>query len=475
MFPTIHNYTGDTLKTQGYGALSDCISCEVTEVLNGEFTLELTYPLNGLHSEYLIPGNIIEVKPNHNQERQPFRISEVKKTFSNNIKVSANHISYDLSGYPVRAASYYGTLMYLFDQLNEMTWDSGDSVFHKFNFDTDMRAYSYDPDNPDPAYKPFSMAGVQTLRSWMGGQDGSIIDVYGGEWVYDNFNVFLTKRRGKDTGIRISYGKNIAEYEKQREYATYSHICAYWKKSDDLVYSDLMSTGIECPFRCAYYDATNEFEEKPSSTQLNATATAQVSKTKVDVQTITVTPAQIGNDNIGLGDGVLICYESVFSTRVVKTVWDALTETYIKLELGTKKVNITDTIKSLTTGPNGSSGGGSGGGVDYVIEQGSSGIWSYRKWWSGIAECWSYYQPTKTGRSTTMLGLSGYVYETGSISLPFTFATAPTVTFSGNVGAQNTVIAYSRCTASDCAVEMVSASGTRTMNISIYVIGRYRS
>lgn len=360
MYPTIHNYTADTLKTQGYGALSDCISCEVTEVLNGEFTLELTYPLNGLHSEYLVPGNIIEVKPNHNQARQPFRISEVKKTFSNNIKVSANHISYDLSGYPVRAVSYYGTLMYLFDQLNEMTWDSGDSVFHKFNFDTDMRASSYDPDNPDPAYRPFSMAGVQTLRSWMGGQDGSIIDVYGGEWVYDNFNVFLTKRRGKDTGIRISYGKNIAEYEKQREYSTYSHICAYWKKSDDLVYSDLISTGIECTFRCAYYDATNEFEEKPSSTQLNATATAQVSKTKVDVQTVTVTPAQLGEDNIGLGDGVLICYDSVFSTRVVKTVWDALTETYIKLELGTKKQNISDTIKTLSTGPNGSSYSGGG-------------------------------------------------------------------------------------------------------------------
>ena len=26
--------------------------------------------------------------------------------------------------------------------------------------------------------------------------------------------------------------------------------------------------------------------------------------------------------------------------------------------------------------------------VDYVVEEGTSGIWTYRKWNSGIAECW---------------------------------------------------------------------------------------
>ena len=25
---------------------------------------------------------------------------------------------------------------------------------------------------------------------------------------------------------------------------------------------------------------------------------------------------------------------------------------------------------------------------DYIVEQGTSGIWTYRKWASGIAECW---------------------------------------------------------------------------------------
>lgn len=56
---------------------------------------------------------------------------------------------------------------------------------------------------------------------------------------------------------------------------------------------------------------------------------------------------------------------------------------------------------------------------DYVVEQGTSGIWAYRKWNSGIAECWGEYsfQPTVTGS----------VYQT--VSYPFRFATTnPIVT-----------------------------------------------
>lgn len=34
--------------------------------------------------------------------------------------------------------------------------------------------------------------------------------------------------------------------------------------------------------------------------------------------------------------------------------------------------------------------------ADYVVEQGTSGIWTYRKWNSGIAECWGYKQTSGT-------------------------------------------------------------------------------
>ena len=45
-------------------------------------------------------------------------------------------------------------------------------------------------------------------------------------------------------------------------------------------------------------------------------------------------------------------------------------------------------------------------GVDYIVEQGESGIWTYRKWASGIAECWGNYDKVAI--------TSGYI----AISLP---------------------------------------------------------
>lgn len=343
MYPTIHDFTANNLNTQGYGALSDCISCDVTEELNGGFTLELQYPLNGIHVEYLQTGNIIMVKPNHKQGKQPFRISQIRKSFANNITVYANHISYDLSGYVIRDSYSYNSLAEVIAAMNTVDWSSQSDFYNDFEFSTDMTSN-----------KGFSMPYLQTLRSWMGGQEGSILDVYGGEWEYDTFNCFLKERRGNDTGIRISYGKNLAEYEKQRDYVAYSHVVAYWSKSGAVVYSDLVPTGISCAFRCAYIDAGNVFENQPSTAQLNTYAESQIAGMDFGAQTITVTPAQIGNDVIGLGDGVLVCYENVFSTRVIKTVWDALAGRYKLLQLGSKKANIADTIKTLTNDKNGS-------------------------------------------------------------------------------------------------------------------------
>lgn len=63
--------------------------------------------------------------------------------------------------------------------------------------------------------------------------------------------------------------------------------------------------------------------------------------------------------------------------------------------------------------------------ADFVIQRGTSGIWNYRKWKSGTAECWGQYSFT-TAISTAW----GVLYESGAIALPnfpFTFAEIPHV------------------------------------------------
>ena len=51
--------------------------------------------------------------------------------------------------------------------------------------------------------------------------------------------------------------------------------------------------------------------------------------------------------------------------------------------------------------------------IDYVVEKGSTGIWDYRKWNSGDAECWGNMSITPTTANGT---------NTITVTLPFTFA-----------------------------------------------------
>lgn len=62
--------------------------------------------------------------------------------------------------------------------------------------------------------------------------------------------------------------------------------------------------------------------------------------------------------------------------------------------------------------------------ADRVIEQGTSGIWTYRKWDSGVAECWGIY--TMTSPCTAAWGSLFYSNKLcPRINYPFTFTSRP--------------------------------------------------
>ena len=99
--------------------------------------------------------------------------------------------------------------------------------------------------------------------------------------------------------------------------------------------------------------------------------------------------------------------------------------------------------------------------ADFVIQQGTSGIWNYRKWKSGTAECWC--------RRTVSAALNnawGSLYTSGSltalnISFPFTFAEVPIVTVSLS------------CTGVGAFIMVPGSSpGTSTSSTGVYEIAR---
>ena len=104
--------------TQGLGALKDCLSCYVEEEINGEYELEMKYPMNGLHFNEISDRCIILAKPSPNEDPQPFRIYDINTKIDSKITVKARHISYDLSGYVIEPFSSTSMPLALIDLMS---------------------------------------------------------------------------------------------------------------------------------------------------------------------------------------------------------------------------------------------------------------------------------------------------------------------------------------------------------------------
>lgn len=72
--------------------------------------------------------------------------------------------------------------------------------------------------------------------------------------------------------------------------------------------------------------------------------------------------------------------------------------------------------------------------TDFVMEQGTDGIWTYRKWFSGVAECWGTSEVVEVDISTEWGSLYASEDAIMSYSYPFTFTETPIVTLTANRG-----------------------------------------
>lgn len=107
-------------------------------------------------------------------------------------------------------------------------------------------------------------------------------------------------------------------------------------------------------------------------------------------------------------------------------------------------------------------------GVDYVTEQGTSGVWTYRKWKSGLAECW--------GR-TEFEGTYGTGQLQSGFTFPFAFASEPNIALSAGVtGRIDAYIAYARANTNgvDCYVYKGGSEAVARW-VYCYAIGKVNS
>jgi phage minor structural protein len=188
-------------KNLGLGVLKDALSCKVTEGLNDEYELAMEYPLNGQFCSSIKIGRLIYCKPNPYSAAQPFRIYDISKTLHRTISVSASHISYDLGGLPVVALKK-GTLTAIIDELQ-----NGCIVDNPFKFYTDILSD-----------KTYEVTSPTNIRSILMSTSGSLVEKYGGEFLFDKFDVRFLTTRGENRGVQVRYGKNITDLKHDISY-----------------------------------------------------------------------------------------------------------------------------------------------------------------------------------------------------------------------------------------------------------------
>ena len=330
---------GTVPSDYGAGVLSDCLACTVKEERNGAYELEMEYAAQGIHAGNIVPNAILKVKPNYTDDPQLFRIYKVDKTINGRFAVYAQHISYDLSGKVITS----GTAENIQEAVELLTSYAG----------------QFSVQSTKGTAGVFRITEPSSVRSWFGGKQGSLLDVYGsGEWHYDNFIAKLWVSRGADRGVTIRYGKNLTELSQEIDMSNLvSGVVPYYKDSEgNVTTGSEVSTGLTIVDRSVAVDFSENIDPEsiiPVEEQLQAQAEAYISSNEHNLtrmlNSITLSFVQLQGmtERIDLCDTVNIYFEALgisASMKCISTTWDVLKERYTETEFGDAKTNIADTI-----------------------------------------------------------------------------------------------------------------------------------
>lgn len=345
MIPILYSPTTTSFTTGGIGKLIDAGSCIVTEERNGSYELEMTYPITGHLYDEIKQRSIIFAKPSPAQSEQPFRVYRITKPLNKVVTIYAAHISYDLSGIPVKNFTSQSVQA----ALTALTTSS--VISNPFTFWSDKtNSGVMEIETPTPC---------RTILS-------NILDVYGGEYEFDKYTVKLHSLRGFDNGVSIKYGKNLTDLEQDENCSNvYTGVLPYWTGNDTTVSGSVVNAPGTYDFtRILPVDFTSDFEEQPSTTQLDNAATNYISANNIGIPEVNLTVSFVHLNqteeykNLGiferveLGDSIKVEFAAmgVSSTaRCVKTVYNTLLERYDNVELGEVKKGLADTISSQTS------------------------------------------------------------------------------------------------------------------------------
>lgn len=348
MIPRIYSPTETDFSTNGLGILKDTTKCEIYEVANGKYELELEYPLGTRFDEYFENDYQIKAKPNDQEEYHIFFIDD------KDIDIFLDTVTI----YAQSRTNRLGRRAVTFAEVDSKTGREAMAIIEN-NMDkkSDIRLYS------DITTVSSTTFEARNVLNCIAGEQGSLLQYWGGEIKREPFSLSLLKRRGRDNVGTIRYGKDLSGLKVKLDWTgVKTRIIPYADpQSDTGTTSRIYGSPVDSEYINNYPDVYTEhvqFTEEQGVKDVNSlnkiaknyfkTINPGCDKPKISitVEFDKLTDTEEGKEfakirNYGLFDTFKIYhrkYKLYFESKVSGVQYDSLSEKVLKLEAGDTQV-----------------------------------------------------------------------------------------------------------------------------------------
>lgn len=311
--------------------LHEATSAIVKEIMNGDFTLTVKYPISDSGIYQLIQEDMLIKAPTPVLGAQLFRI---KKPIEHNdhLEITAYHISDDVMQRSITPVSVTNQSCSM--ALSRMVQ----------NTKTALGDFSFNSDIQDR--RTFNTTETETLYSVLLDGKHSIVGTWEGELVRDNFAMTIKKSRGENRGVVITTHKNLKDYQRTKNsqnVVTRIHAKSTFKPEGAEKETTIRVT-VDSPLINSYpYINEKEYENNNAKTveELQKWAQAKFSNEGIDKvsDAIKIEAYELDGQVVHMGDTVNLKswkHNVDAFKKAIAYEFDALKEEYISLTFDDK-------------------------------------------------------------------------------------------------------------------------------------------
>lgn len=365
--PRIYEPKEKDFSHNGLGVMIDTTRCDVTEEANGKYEVEIEHPLISRFSDYFENGYQIKAKPNDQEDYHIFEIKNTyKDTISNTILIYGQSRTYKIGNREVRHV--------------EIDSKNGAEV---------MAAIEKGMDEPSDV-KLFSdiqttsstVFEARNVLSCISGEQGSMVQYWGGEIKREPFKLSLLRRRGRDNVGTVRYGKDLNGLKIKFDWSSivtkvlsYADIQNSEDGTTNRIYGNAVMSELATNYPDIYAKHIQFTEEQgvKDLASLNRVAAnyfksinpgSDKPKISIELEIEKLTDSEEAKEfakikNYGLFDTFSVyhrLYDIHIDTKITSVVYDSLTEKNKKIYAGDAQMafytkqnyELQETIKTLT-------------------------------------------------------------------------------------------------------------------------------